>query len=173
MDEGKALVPGRRRGFHAAVTSHSLAHLQTHELGKQLEVELEPGPGPTAGSFDLGGEIRFATVDKHHGEALAVMATAKLHLALALPRRLVVRLASKTVQWAAENEHRGVELPTRQWTLDGELLLNLGDSLDLAADGARLTAVAATVDVAADGALTARFAARLPSAAGSHGRGVI
>jgi len=167
---GHALVPGRRRGFHAAVTSHSIARHQTHELRKQLKLELEPGAGPAAGSFDFGGEIRFATVDRHHGEALTVMATANLHLAFALPRRLETQVVSKTVQWAAENEHRNVEPPSRKWTLDGQLLLNLGDSLDLAADGARLTAVAATVDVAADGVLTARFTARLPSGAGSPGR---
>jgi len=118
---GHALATGRRRGFHAAVTSRSLARHQTHELGKKLELELESRPGPAlaAGSFDLGGEIRFATVDRHHGEALAVMATAKLHLAVALPRRIAMRLESQTVRWAAENEHRNVEPPTRQWTLAG------------------------------------------------------
>ena len=47
-------------------------------------------------------------------------ATAKLHLAFALPRRLALRLASvKAVEWAAENEHRAVEPPTRSWTLAG------------------------------------------------------
>ena len=116
---GHALAPGRRRGFHAAVTSRSLARHQSHEPGKKLELELESRPGPVAGNFDLGGEIRFATVDKHHGEALAVMATVKLHLALALPQRLDMQLASNTVQWAAESEHRNVEPPTRQWTLAG------------------------------------------------------
>ena len=160
---GHALVPGRRRGFHAAVTSRSLALHQGQELGMGLV------PAPAAGSFDLAGEIRFATVDKHHGEALAVMATAKLHLAIALPRRLAVRLASQTVQWAAGNEHRNVEPPTRQWTLDGELLLNLGEGRDLVADGAKVTALAATVDVAPDGALTARFAARLPEGGAGTG----
>ena len=45
----------------------------------------------------LAGEVRFATVDKHHGEALSVMATARLHLAVGLPRRFALRLASTTV----------------------------------------------------------------------------
>ena len=171
---GHALVPGRRREFHAAVTSHSIVP-RVPRKGQQPGRALELGlvPSPAAAGFDLAGEIRFATVDKHHGEALAVMATAKLHLAIALPRRLAVRLASQTVQWAAENEHRSVDPPTRQWTLDGELLLNLGEGRDLVADGATLTALTATVDVAADGALTARLAARMPEGgAGSGSLGV-
>ena len=73
---GHALAPGRRRGFHAAVTSRSLAQHQGLELGKK-GLGLGLMPGSTAGidlaGFDLAGEIRFATVDKHHGEALAVM----------------------------------------------------------------------------------------------------
>ena len=58
-------------------------------------------------------------------------ATATLHLAVALPQRLAMRLASQTVQWAAETEHRSVEPPTRQWTLAGELLLNLGRAVQV------------------------------------------
>ena len=46
-------------------------------------------------------------------------ATARLHLALALPRRFALRLASTAVEWAAENEHRAVEPPTRSWALAG------------------------------------------------------
>jgi hypothetical protein len=52
---GRALVPGQRRGFHAAITSRSLKHLHDHVLGEELELGLVPGLGPASSSFVLAG----------------------------------------------------------------------------------------------------------------------